>query len=312
MTKSAQKRIRWYVGSISGLLFVVMLFWSSVCDSTNIQAENEEISSSSPYIPDTVLFCGEPVPVDFFDVKESLERELLVNSYYHSQTILFIKKAARYFPVIEPILKENNIPDDFKYLAVAESGLANVVSPSKAVGFWQILSGTAKDYGLEVNDEVDERYHLEKATGAACKYLQASYDKYGSWTTSAASYNVGRRGVDRQINKQKETDYYDLLFNEETARYVFRIIALKLVLESPEKYDFHLSKDELYKPIPYKEVIVDSPVESWADFAQENNTNYKILKKLNPWLREKNLMNKSGKEYIIYVPTRKARVKTTK
>jgi membrane-bound lytic murein transglycosylase D len=298
------------VWSISGIIAVMAIFLltiSSDCDSSNTIISDTQIAPSNPPIPDTFSFCGERIPLEFFDVRESLERELLVNTYYHSQTILLIKKANRFFPEIEPILKEHNIPDDFKYLALAESGLANVVSPSRAVGFWQLLEGTAKDYGLEVNEEVDERYHLEKATIAACNYLNESYKKYNNWTLAAASYNVGRKGVDRQISRQKETDYYNLLFNEETARYVYRIIALKLVITDPEKYNFILDKEDLYEPISYKEIKVDTPVDSWADFAQKHHTNYKILKLLNPWLRDKQLTNKLNKDYVIRVPRKKAR-----
>lgn len=305
--KSKQKPLRWLIPILSISVIATILFWSTECDSDPTIHSNYELVYTSPEVPDSVSFCNEPMPLHFFDVHESLERELLVNSYYHSQTILFIKKATRYFPVIEPILEENGIPDDFKYLSVAESGLANVVSPAKAVGFWQLLEGTAKEYGLEVNSEVDERYHLEKATVAACKYLQESYNKYNNWTMSAASYNVGRRGVSRQVDKQKENDYYDLLFNEETGRYLYRIIALKLVIETPGKYNFYIADNDKYAPIEYKEVSIDTAVASWADFAKEHNTNYKILKYLNPWLRDKQLTNKTGKEYIIKLPKNKAR-----
>lgn len=305
--ESSRFGLKWYVSGISLVAIVAILFINSDCDSTSSGAIKDTVHNSSPEIPDTLSFCGETIPLNYFDVREALERELLVNTFYHSQTILLIKKANRYFPTIEPILKENNIPDDFKYLAVAESGLANVVSPSNAVGFWQLLEGTAKDYGLEINTEVDERYHLQKSTMAACEYLKESYAKYTSWTLSAASYNVGRKGVDRQIDRQNETEYFDLLFNEETARYVYRILALKIVLENPERYNFYIEKGDLYRPIASKEVVINSPIESWADFAKEHNTNYKILKFMNPWLRDKKLTNKTNKEYNILVPRKNAR-----
>lgn len=304
-----KRAFSWAATGISIVIVLAIIFWSSECESNPTINSTTEIAYSSPFVPDTVTFCNEAVPMHYFDIHEALERELLVNSYYHSQTILFIKKANRYFPVIEPILKEYGIPDDFKYLSIAESGLANVVSPSNAVGFWQLLEGTAKDYGLEVNSEVDERYHLEKATIAACKYLKESYEKYGNWTMSAASYNVGRRGVNRQVERQKETDYYDLLFNEETARYVFRIIAFKLVIENPPLYNFNIPDNTLYKPISFKEVSIKTPIADWATFAKEHNTNYKMLKYLNPWLRDKQMANKSHKEYIIRVPKRNSREK---
>ena len=232
-------------------------------------------------IPESLEFAGEKVPLMNFDTRESLDRELLVNTYFHSQTLLYIKKTPRYFPVIEPILEEYNIPEDFKYMPLAESGLSNAISPANAVGYWQLMKGTAIENGLEVNSEVDERYHLEKSTVAACKYLQKSYKKYQNWTMVAASYNNGRRGVDRQIQRQDETNYYDLLLNEETARYIFRILALKTILQEPEKYGFYFDEEDLYKPLESYEVIVDTAVTSFADFAKSFNTNYKILKFLN-------------------------------
>ncbi len=308
MGKDNRKNLWYYAGLLVAML-AGALFSGSVVQTTSIDCSEEKVKSSSPVIPDTIYFCGERIPLEFFDVKESLERELLVNSYFHSQTILLIKRANRYFPKIEEILKENSIPDDFKYLAVAESGLANVVSPAKAVGFWQLLEGTAKDYGLEVNDLVDERYHIEKSTYAACKYLQASYDKFNNWTMSAASYNVGRRGIEKQIDRQKENSYYNLLLNEETARYVFRILAFKIVMENPEKYGFYIAPEELYQPLPYKEITINGPIENWGDFAHEHKTNYKILKYLNPWLRDNYLTNSSKKEYIIQIPTKNSREK---
>lgn len=258
-------------------------------------------------IPDSLNFAGEEVPLENFDTRESLDRELLVNTYFHSQTLLYIKKAPRYFPVIEPILREYNIPEDFKYMPLVESGLTNAISPANAVGYWQHLEGTARENGLIVNEEVDERYHLEKSTVAACKYLLKSYDKYQNWTMVAASYNNGRRGIDRQIERQDEINYYDLLLNEETSRYIYRILALKLILEDPEKYGFYLKDDDLYQPIHSYKVTVDSSVSSFALFAQSFNTNYKMLKFLNPWLRDTHLTNERGKTYQISIPEEGAR-----
>lgn len=262
-------------------------------------------------VPDTLNFAGEEVPLEYFDVKESLDRELLVNSYFHSQTLRFIKMAPRFFTIIEPILKEDSIPEDFKYLALAESGFdPRAVSPAGAVGFWQFMKGTARDYGLEVNDEVDERYHIEKATYAACDYLHESYEKYGSWTIVAATYNAGRNFIGRQIERQKETNYYDLLLGDETSRYVFRILALKLVMENPQKYGFDIHKEEYYPLWETKTIMINGPVASFADFAKEHKTNYKILKMLNPWLREAYLTNTSGKTYEIKLPVEGFRTKT--
>ncbi|MDA3821556.1 MAG: lytic transglycosylase domain-containing protein [Bacteroidales bacterium] len=258
-------------------------------------------------IPENLTFSEENVPLQFFDVKEALDRELLSNVFFHSQTIRLIKMANRYFPQIEPILKEQGVPDDFKYLAIAESGLANAVSPAGAVGFWQIRKGTGTDYGLEINAQVDERYHLEKSTIVACMYLKESFEKYGNWTLAAASYNVGRRGVDRQVTKQKEDEYYNLLLNEETARYVFRILAYKLIIEDPSSYGFHLSKQDLYNPVPVETIIVDSTVSNFADFAAEHNTSYKLLKMMNPWLRDTMLTNSKGKAYEVRVVLERGR-----
>jgi len=253
-------------------------------------------------IPARVTFAGEPVPLDLFDVKESLDRELLSNTYFHSQTIRLIKLANRYFPQIEPVLREHHIPDDFKYLAVAESGLAQMVSPAKAVGFWQLLRGTALEYGLEVNQEIDERYHVVKSTEVACSYLAESFGKYGNWTMTAASYNAGRRGVDREIERQKKENYYDLLLNEETARYLYRVLAFKLIFEDQEAYGFNLSGNDLYPEVPTYTVVIDSAVADFADFAFQHGTNYKILKYFNPWLRDNKLDNPSRKSYEITLP----------
>jgi hypothetical protein len=253
-------------------------------------------------IPEDLTFAGERVPIENMDVRESFDRELLVNTYWQSQTLLFIKRANKYFPVIEEILKKNGIPDDFKYITLAESGLQNVVSPAGAVGYWQLLDGTARDYGLEVNNEVDERYHIENATEAACKFFQESYEKFGSWTMAAASYNVGRGGLNRQVNRQDETNYYNLLLNSETGRYMYRVLAIKTILENPNKYGFYFKDQDLYQPLDFFEVEVDSSVRDFAAFAKKYNTNYKILKYLNPWLRDKYLTNRYKKTYAIKIP----------
>jgi len=213
-----------------------------------------------------------------------------------------LKKANRFFSVIEPILKKNGIPDDFKYLAVAESGLSQAVSPSKAVGFWQILEGTAKDYGLEVNSEVDERYHIEKSTEVACRYLLKSFQKYGNWTMAAASYNFGSNGISKQMDRQENDSYYDMVLGEETGRYVFRILAIKVIFENPERYGFFLDKRDLYPPYQFTEVKVDTAITSIAQFARQFDSNYKLIKMLNPWLRENYLTNKSRKTYSIKIP----------
>jgi hypothetical protein len=284
------------------LVFINLRKDNNTPDDYFHQAFQKKYSIFSLPIPDSLEFAGEKVPLDHFDVREALDQELLINTYWQSQTLLFIKRANKYFPEIEKVLKENGIPDDFKYLVLAESDLKNAVSPSGAVGIWQLLKGTARDYGLEVNDEVDERYHFEKSTEAACEYFKDAHDLFGSWTMAAASYNMGRRGLIRQVNRQKENNYYDLLLNSETARYVYRILAIKLILENPNKYGFHVRSQDLYHPVPVYEVKVDTAVTDFADFAKKYDINYKILKYFNPWLRDSFLTNSSGKEYLIKIP----------
>jgi len=217
--------------------------------------------------------------------------------------MLYFKKANKYFPIIEPILKEYNIPDDFKYLAVIESGLANVVSPAGAAGFWQILKGTAREHGLEVNSAIDERYNLEKATVVACEYLQDAYNKFGSWTMAAASYNMGKNGAGREIEMQASNNYYNLHLNSETSRYIFRIIAVKEIMQNPKKYGFMLREKDLYSMPNYKIIEVDSTILDLSIFAKSHNVNYKLLKQFNPWLRTTSLPDKSRRRYLLKIPT---------
>lgn len=253
-------------------------------------------------LPEKLDFAGERVPLEIRDVRERFDRELLVNTYWQSNGLLLIKRANKFFPVIEPILKENNVPDDFKYLALIESGLQDVVSPSGAAGFWQFMKNTGKEYGLEVADEIDERYHLEKATKAACDYLKSSKNSMGSWTLAAAAYNAGNSGIKNQITKQKVSDYYDLHLNSETSRYVFRILALKEIMTNPQRYGFNYTNNQLYNSDAVKYVEVSKSVASWADFAIEQGTNYKMLRIYNPWIRGYSLENKANKTYIVKIP----------
>ncbi len=253
-------------------------------------------------LPTDINFAGEAVPLDRFYVKEALEYELTVNTYWHSSTIMHLKRANRWFPVIEPILKKNGIPDDFKYLAVAESGLRNIVSPAGATGFWQIMKGTAKEYDLEVNSGIDQRYHVEKSTEVACEYLQTAYDKYGSWTLAAASYNAGMNRISKELERQGENNYYDMIFGQETGRYIFRIIALKQVLNHPKDYGFHLRKEDLYIPYTTHEISVDSTISDLSEFAKLYELNYKELKIYNPWMRQAFLPDKSRRKYRIKIP----------
>ena len=254
------------------------------------------------FFPESIDFAGENTPLKITDVTERLDRELLINANLDATTALIIKRANRVFPIIEPILKQYNVPDDFKYLAVIESGLTNAVSGSGAKGVWQFMPESAKEKGMEVNDIIDERYHLEKSTIAACKYLLAAKDKFGSWTLAAAAYNGGMSGISKKIEEQKVTDYYDLALTEETSRYVFRILALKEIMKNPEKYGFSIFSSDLYAPIPTKKVEVDSTIIDLAEFAFSQGINYKILKIHNPWLRDKKLLNPTKKKYEIQIP----------
>jgi membrane-bound lytic murein transglycosylase D len=253
-------------------------------------------------IPDVMTFAGERVPLQDTDVRERLDREIHVNTYWHSNMLLMIKKANRFFSEIEPLLEKYNLPDDFKYLAVAESGLDNVTSHAGASGFWQFMKATGKEYGLEINNYVDERYNLELATKVAAQYLINSKELFGSWTNAAAAYNAGNAGITKQMKRQDVTGYYNLLLNSETGRYVFRILAFKEILSNPEKYGFYVDQQDLYQAIPTKTIIIDTPVEDFAKFAKQQGINYKILKIHNPWLRDTYLINASGKQYSIKIP----------
>lgn len=289
------------------LLLAFLIFINSQpkvkpADSDFNEAFQKKYSVFSLPLPTNLTFANELVPLDDFDVREALDQELLVNTYWQSQTILFIKRANKFFPEIEKILKEKGVPEDFKYLVLAESELKNAVSPSGAVGIWQLLKGTAKDYGLEVNAEVDERYHFKKSTEVACEYFKDAHELFDSWTMAAASYNMGRKGLMTQVKRQKEDSYYNLLVNSETSRYIYRILAIKLILENPDQYGFHVREKDMYFTIPTYEVKVDTAVKDFADFAKKHSINYKLLKYFNPWLRDSFLTNKNRKEYTIEIP----------
>ncbi len=253
-------------------------------------------------LPNELTFCGEEVPLQRLDVRERLDRELLVNTYWQSNTLLAHKRAARWFPLIEAVLKREGVPEDMKYIAVIESGLTNVVSPAGATGYWQFMKETAIKHDLEVNSEVDERYHVEKSTLAACQYLKNGYAKYGNWALAAASYNLGQGGVDKQLGRQKRDNYFDLLLNEETARYVYRIMAMKEIMRDPERYGFHLRKKDLYAPYQTRTAQIVGPVADLTDYAIAQGTDYKTLKLLNPWLRDNHLTNREGKTYTVLLP----------
>jgi len=293
----------------AGFIFTLLV---SADNNQLFTADNDEslFTAASWAIPENVTFAGEPLPLQNFDTRESLDRELNATAYRHGSTLLTIKRAERYFPEIEKILRENGIPDDFKYLACAESDLGNVISPVGATGFWQIMENTGREAGMTINKEIDDRYNLEKSTRFACDYFKRAYERFGSWTMAAASYNNGFSGLNEQVQIQKETNYYNLLLNEETARYVFRIVSLKLVISDPSRYGVSVEPEERYRPVAYREVKVDTSVTSFEQFARNFDTNYKILKFLNPWLRKPFLTNTGGREYIIRVPEKDARINT--
>ena len=299
---------------ISIVSFITVGFLYNFFNSDSIQqppldTKPYSIKIKQLYIPDTIALFNEPVPIQNFDTRESLERELLVNVYWQSQTTMFIKMVGRYFPIIEHVLEKNGVPTDFKYLALAESGLRYNVSPSGATGYWQSLENTAKEYGLVVNDYIDERYDIEKSTEAACKYLKKAYEKLGSWTLAAASYNVGIAGLSRQISYQYIDSYYDLHTNSETGRYVFRILALKLLLENPEKYGYYILPEERYAPYDFISYRVDSTIPDLAKFAQEHGSNYKLLRIMNPWIRSRsNLPIQKENPYTIKIVLDKNRI----
>ena len=259
----------------------------------------------APVLPDTLYFAGERVPMNIYYVRESLDRELLVNMYWQSHMMLYIKRANRCFPVIEPILKKNGVPDDFKYLCVIESGLQNVTSPAKAQGYWQFIRSTGEKYGLTVSDEIDMRNDLEAATEAACRYLKDLKRRFGNWTSAAAAYNCGEGGLSRRMNLESVNSYYDVRLNAETARYVYRILAIKLIMQNPQDYGFYLRECDLYPVIPTRDAVLSGRDVDLYAFAREHNCSYKMLRTLNPWITTEKLKNKEGKSYTVKLPVTK-------
>ena len=301
--------VKRYGAAIVLLLIVVSiakLFSYSISDNPSDSDYDDYFNASykvfSIHIPKNLNFAGEKVPVTDFTVREAMEKELIINTYWQAQSLLLHKRANRWFPVIEPILKQNDIPDDFKYIALIESQLTNVVSPQGATGFWQLVEPTARDYGLEISDEVDERYDVAKSTQAACKYFKEAYRQFGNWTLVAASYNRGMGGIQAALDKQKVSNYYDLLLTDETSRYVFRILAMKEIISRPKVYGYILRKKDLYPPIATKKITVDTTIHDLAVFAVSQKINYKILKTFNPWLRLNALTNDTKRKYIIEIP----------
>lgn len=275
---------------------------SAAPDTTSFALPEAEQIATAPALPATVDFCGEMVPFHRSDVREALDREMIVNKFSHINTILALKRANQYFPMIEAILAQYGVPDDMKYLCVAESNLSPTVkSPSGAVGLWQIMESTGRELGLEINADIDERYNVERSTHAACAFLLSAHEHFGSWTLTAAAYNCGRRRVDTSCEAQKQKSYYDILWNEETSRYVYRIVALKLVLQNPEAYGFHILPEQLYQPESFHLDTLPCPTADLAQYAINKGINYKALKRLNPWLRNTSLTKGKKKLYNIRV-----------
>ncbi|MDG1028593.1 MAG: lytic transglycosylase domain-containing protein [Flavobacteriaceae bacterium] len=293
-----------WAGFAAVLLILISGFVFTFEDFTALKSYGEEPSYKvyALELPDTLSFAGELVPLHSPDLRERLDRELLVNTYWQSNMMLLLKRANKYFPTIEKILKEEGVPTDLKYLSVIESGLENAISPAGAKGFWQIMRTTGKEYGLEVNSNVDERYHIAFSTQMAAQYLKKAKDKFGSWTLAAASYNRGMSGIQRNLKAQKVESYFDLLLGKETSRYVFRILAVKEIIENPSKYGYVFDDTDLYYSVPVRYHGLDTAISNLTSFAQKMGVNYKVLKIHNPWLLQNHLNNKSRKYYEIAIP----------
>lgn len=303
------KQIRFFIlFSCSILLISLVLISFEQPNQTSIITYGEPSSFKvhALHVPSQVNFAGELMQLDEDDLMERMDKELLVNTYWQSNTLLMMKRANKFFPQIERILKEEEVPDDFKYLALIESGLENLRSPAGAKGFWQILRTTGREYGLEVNSNVDERYNIELSTRMACAYLKKAKERLGSWTLAAASYNRGIAGINRILKKQQADNYYDLLLGTETKRYMFRILAVKEIMQAPERYGFFVEDAQLYSPLEYRTVAVDTVITNIARFSKQMGVNYKTMKIYNPWLLQNHLNNKSRKLYHIALPTETA------
>ena len=284
----------------AGIVLTVVAIVSSSTDE--LHPVEARPSTVKPFeLPERMSIAGESMPMERLDVQESLDREILVNSYWQSNNLLMLKRSDKWFPVIKPILADEGIPEDFKYLALIESGLQNIVSPAGAAGPWQIMKTTGREAGLVINSEVDERYHMEKATRVACAYLKEAYGKFGNWTLAAASYNMGMAGTARRLEEQKVNSYYDLRLNSETARYVFRLAAVKHIHEHLSEYGYVYHQTEGYTLPDFDTVQVQGAVASWVDWAQERGMTYKDLRLYNPWIRSSKLTNSSNNTYSILV-----------
>lgn len=304
--------VNWYTLALGAFFTVAVLGSYSNSGEKATTAITNENNTGRTTIPQVIEpvdldkpfdFAGEALPMHYFDVRERLDNELTINTYRHGNTLLNIKKSYRYFPVIERILAENNLPEDLKYVAVAESDLSNATSPAGAKGFWQFMSSTGRYYGLEINSEVDERYHLEKATEAACKYLKDYYKRFGSWSLAAAAYNMGGTRLSKELKAQNADTFYELNLNQETMRYLFRLVALKELLKDPRKFGFYVEQSDGYPELNhFREVVVDAPVGDLGSFCSEHQVSYRDLKIYNPWLISSKLTNSARKKYIIRIP----------
>lgn len=274
------------IGICLGIISILFIQGTFTDDDKQHHAFASNYKIYSLPMPEKLDFATEAVPLQEMDVRERLDRELLTNVYWQSQTLLWLKRSYRWFPTIDPILKQKGIPSDVKYISLIESGLQNVVSPAGAAGYWQLLDKTARSYGLEVSEDIDERYHVAKATEAACNYLMEAYQRTGSWTMAAASYNAGITGMNRQVDKQYQKNYYDLYLNTETSRYLFRILAAKLICENPSAFGYELAPAHVYRAVPVIRIHATKAIENIARWAIDNHSNYKEIKNLNPWIRK--------------------------
>jgi hypothetical protein len=307
MMKKSRSLVMFLSGAAVGAVLLIAVSFSKIDPAMNPVEYNREgkpqFHWTAPELPKSISFCGEKVPLERWEVRERLERELVMNAYQHGNLLYVLMLAGRYFPLIEERLRANGVPDDLKYVCVAESSLQqNALSGVGAASFWQFMKDTGPRYGLEINDEVDERFSVIKATDAACRYFKEAHDKFGSWTAAAASYNCGQAGYAKQADFQESENYYELIFPDETNRYVFRILALKYIISNAEDFGFYTSRTADFKPLQFTETEVTSTIENLNDFAREHNTTYKMLKIYNPWLRGHKLTVRSGKTYKIALP----------
>lgn len=291
--------------AIAGEAFIFATHKEKNNDEVLARAIRADYRVYAPPLPDTLYFCGERVPLNLWYVREGLDRELVSNMYYQSSTLFNIKRAPRVFPTIERILKEEGVPQDMKYLCVIESGLQNVTSPAGAQGYWQFIKSTGQKYGLEITDEVDMRNDLEASTRAACRYLKSLKARFGGWTEAAAAYNCGENGLEKRLANQRQRSYYELLLNKETQRYVYRILALKLIMQHTQDYGYTVRRCDTYPELPYEVITLSGRDVDLVQFAVDNGTTYKMLRTMNPWLVTDKLKNKSGNTYHVHIPTQK-------